>query len=106
MPWKKAGVTIIEMASKTALADTLTRFGDHANVVYLPYPRIVAGTDGLSPLALVLRNALLPPLAMPIDGESMEFFGFAFDRDRLHQAAEYIARTQPHKSKLLSLALR
>jgi hypothetical protein len=106
MPWKKAGVTIIELASKTALADILARFGDHANVVYLPFPRIVAGTDGLSPLALALRNALVRPRAMPIDGESMEFFGFAFDRDRLHQAAEYIARTQPHKSPLLSLALR
>ena len=106
MPWKNNGAIIVELGSNSAIADTLARFRDHANVVYLPFPRIVAGTDGMTPLALALRNALIPPPAMPIDGESMEFFGMAFDRERLHQAAQYIARTQPHKSKLLNLAQR
>jgi hypothetical protein len=106
VPWKNNGAIIIELASKSAIADTLAHFSDRANVVYRPFPRIIAGTDGMSPVALALSNALIPPAAMPIDGESMEFVGLAFDRDRLHQAAEYIARTQPHKSKLLNLAQR
>jgi hypothetical protein len=106
MPWKNNGAIIVELGSKSAMADTLARFSDRANVVYRPFPRIIAGTDGMSPFALALRNALIPPAAMPIDGESMEFVGLAFDRDRLHQAAEYIARTQPHKSRLLHLAQR
>jgi hypothetical protein len=106
MPWGKGGAVILAMGSTTALAATMTRFRDDANVVYLPFPRIVAGTDGMSPFARAIRNALLPPAAMPIDGESMEFLGMAFDRERLHQAAEYIARVQPHRSRLLSLAGR
>jgi hypothetical protein len=106
MPWGKGGAVILEMGSTTALADTMARFRDDANVVYLPFPRVVAGTDGMSPFALAIRNALLPPAAMPIDGESMEFLGMAFDRERLHKAAEYIARVQPRKSPLLSLARR
>ena len=93
------------MAGRTRTA-SLAQFRDHANVVYLPFPRIIAGTDGMSPFALAVRNALLPPAAMPIDGESMDFFGMAFDRDRLHRAADYIAHTQPHKSPLLHLARR
>jgi hypothetical protein len=106
MPWKKAGATIIELASKTALADTVARFRNHANVVYLPFPRIVAGTDGLSPVALALHNALVPPMAMNIDGDSMEFFGMAFDREQLHRAAQDLARVQPQKSRAPSLARR
>ena len=106
MPWEKGGAVIVEMGSRTALADTMARFRDDANVVYLPFPRIIAGTDGMSPFALAVHNALLPPAAMPIDGESMEFFGLAFDRERLHKAAEYIAHLHPRKSRLLSLARR
>jgi hypothetical protein len=106
MPWGKGGAVIVEMGSKTALAETMARFRDDANVVYLPFPRIVAGTDGMSPFALAVHNALLPPAAMPIDGESMEFFGLAFDRERLHKAAEYVAHLHPRKSRLLSLAQR
>ena len=106
MPWKNAGAVIVEMGSRSAFADTVERFRDDANVVYVPFPHIVAGTDGLNPLEIALHNALLPPAAMPVDGESMEFFGLAFDRDRLHRAAEYIARAQPHRSKILNLARR
>jgi len=106
LPWKNGGITIVELGSRSAVADTLAKFGDDANVVYLPFPHIAAGTDGLNPLAIKLHNALLPPAAMPVDGESMEFFGLAFDRERLHKTAEYIAHLQPHKSKILNLARR
>ena len=106
MPWKNRGAIILELGSRSAVTDTIARFRDDANVVYLPFPRIIAGTDGLSPFQIVLHNAVLPPAAMPVDGESMEFFGMAFDRDRLHKAAQYIARVQPHRSRLPSLASR
>jgi hypothetical protein len=104
MPWGAEGAVIVEMGSKSALADTIARFRDDANVVYFPFPRVIAGTDGMSPVALAVRNALLPPAAMPIDGESMRFLGLAFDRERLHQAAGYVARAHPDKSGLLTLA--
>jgi len=106
LPWKNGGAIIVELGSRSASADTIAKFRDAANVVYLPFPRIIAGNDGLSPFEVALHNALLPPAAMPIDGESMEFFGMAFNRDRLHKAAEYIARMQPRKSQILNLARR
>jgi len=53
-----------------------------------------------------VHNALLPPAVMPIDGDSMKFLGLAFDRERLHKAAEYIARVQPRISPLLDLVGR
>jgi len=106
LPWKNGGAIIVELGSRSASADTIAKFRDAANVVYLPFPRIIAGNDGLSPFEVALHNALLPPAAMPIDGESMEFFGMAFNRDRLHKTAEYIARMQSRKSHLLSLAHR
>jgi len=106
MPWGNGGAIILELGSRTALADTMARFSDDANVVYLPFPRIVAGNDGMSPLALAVYNALLPPAATPIDGESMEVLGMAFDRERLHKAAGYIGHVQSRKSSLVSLARR
>lgn len=106
MPWGNGGAVILEMGSKIALADTVARFRADANVVYLPFPRIVAGTDRINPIARAIHNALLPPASMPIDGESMAFLAMAFDRDRLAKAAEYITRAQPHKSPLLRLGRR
>jgi hypothetical protein len=106
IPWKNGGALIVELGSKAAAADMLERFGDHANVVYAPYPRIVAGTDGMSPLALAIHNALIPQAETSGDIDSLQFFGMAFDRDRLHQVAEYLAHTLPHRSRILNLALR
>jgi hypothetical protein len=86
------------------LADTITRFRGDANLVYLPFPRISSGTGGMSRFARAIHNMLLPPPAMPVDGESMEFFGMAFDRQGLDRAAENIAHAQGRKSPMLSLA--
>jgi hypothetical protein len=100
------GAVIMAMGSKSALADTVARFRGSANVVYLPFPRVIAGTDGMSPFGLTIHNALLPPAAMPIDGESMQFLAMAFDRERLHKAAQDFARIQPRQITPPSLARR
>jgi hypothetical protein len=102
--WSNDRALFIAMGSKPALADTIARFRKSADVIYLPFPRIVAGTDGMSGVGIAFHNALLPPAAMPIDGESMQFLGMAFNRERLHTAAEDIARAQAHNPPQLSLA--
>ncbi len=106
MPWTNDGAIIMEMGSKTALTDIVDRFRDDANVIYLPFPHTIAGIDRLNPLARAIRNALLPPAAIPIDGESMEFLGIAFRRAQLHKAAGEVASAKPETSPTLSFARR
>jgi hypothetical protein len=85
MPGRDRGALILALGSKTALTDTMQRFGADADAIYLPFPRIVASSGDGSPIARAFHNALLPPAAMPIDGESMQFLGMGFDPAHLHK---------------------
>ena len=58
-----------------------------------------------SPVAIAIRNALLPPAAMPIDGESMQFLGMAFDRKQIHKLASELAG-EPMEPALAGFARR
>jgi hypothetical protein len=87
MPLSKSHVVIGELGSPSALADVVARYRAAAQTVFLPFPHVVAEAGKSSFLVRMLKNALLTPAAMAVDGESMEFLGLGFDRDQLHRAA-------------------
>jgi len=87
VPWSDRGVVIGELASPTALHSLIDSYRDTAGEIYLPYPRIVASRGDSSTVGRFVYNALLPPATMPVDGESMEFLGIAFNRRQLREAA-------------------
>jgi hypothetical protein len=94
MPWADRGVVIGQLASPSALKKLIDRYRESAGEVYLPFPRILAGTGSATPVQRFLHNLLLPPAAMPVDGESMEFLGIAFDRKQLELAAREAAHSR------------
>jgi hypothetical protein len=99
LPWESDGVLILQLGSKSALAQSIDRYRDESRVIYLPYPHILVDAADASGTSRFIRNALLPPAAMPIDGESMEYIGIAFDREQLHKAAVDITHGQEHRSR-------
>ena len=86
-PWSDRGVVIGQLASPSALKELIDRYRNSASEIYLPYPKLLSGTGGATAVQRVLHNLLLPPTAMPVDGESMEFIGIAFDRQQLNSVA-------------------
>ena len=105
-PWADNGVVIGELASPSAISSLIDRYRDTASEVYLPYPKVIASTGNLSSFGRFVHNALLPPAAMPVDGESMEFVGIAFSREQLRKVTETIVRRAPPKPALPNLARR
>ncbi len=85
MPLSERDVVVGELGSPSALAEVIDRYRADAQTVYLPFPHIVGNSS--HPVIRALKNALLPPAAMPVDGESLEFLGLGFDREQLHRAA-------------------
>jgi hypothetical protein len=86
LPSSTHGVIIGELASPSAIENLIGRYRDRAERIYLPYPRIADGTGNSSSLSRLIHNALLPPAAMPIDGESMRFVGIEFSQIQLRVA--------------------
>ena len=84
MPLSERDVVVGELGSPSALAEVIDRYRADAQTVYLPFPHIVGNSS--HPVIRALKNALLPPAAMPVDGESLEFLGLGFDREQLHLA--------------------
>ena len=105
MPGREGGAVILALGSRTASADALQHFGADASTIYLPFPRVINSKEKGSPVALAIRNALLPPAAMPIDGESMQFLGMAFDRRQIHKLASELAG-EPMEPALAGFARR
>jgi hypothetical protein len=81
-------VVIGELASPTAIGSLTDSYRETAGEIYLPYPKVIAESGNSSSIGRFIRNALLPPAAMPVDGESMEFVGLAFNRDGLRAATK------------------
>jgi hypothetical protein len=87
VPFSEGEVVVGEVGSPSALADIANRYGPVGQTLYLPFPHVVAKGGSRLPFMRVVKNALLPPPSMPIDGESMEALGIGFSPEQLHKAA-------------------
>jgi hypothetical protein len=93
LPFSEGEVVVGEVGSPSALAGVVNRYGPAGETIYLPFPHVIPGGHYHSPWERVLKNALLPPASMPIDGESMEALGIGFSPEQLHKAVS-LARLQ------------